>query len=42
MSTFENQLLEVPQHSPWHFVTGCVVLLTSLVGGGALLGWLFA
>jgi hypothetical protein len=42
MSSFENQRLEVPQHSPWHLVTGSCVLLGSLVGSGALLGWLFA
>ena len=40
MTSFEQNNLEPPHRSPWHVVTGAIVLIFGSAGGVYFLGWL--
>jgi hypothetical protein len=42
MSTFDNRIVEIPQHSRWHLFTGSIVLMTGSIGSLWGIVWLLA
>lgn len=42
MSTFDRTILEVPQHSAWHILSGSIVLTSGFFGTLWGVAWLIA
>ena len=42
MSTFDRSILEVPQHSVWHLVSGTIVLSGGFFGALWGVAWLIS
>ncbi len=42
MCTFDRNILEVPQHSGWHILSGSIVLMSGFLGTVWGVAWLVA